>query len=272
MKKNYRKVLGILVISLFTIISVYAQEPVQSQPPKMYIVNGEEISEAKVQELANNNRIKEMRKDVSAEEKAKLVEKYGARVNNSFIAVFTLYTDQEMAEMAKIPKAEVEARQKAAIAEQEKREKESTLIHEGDIAPDFEVVMLDGQKIKLSNLRGKVILINFWATWCSPCMMEFNEIPVQIIKRFEGKDLVFLAISRGETREDVKTKMTALKKKGIDFPVGLDPTKIIYTQYAKEFIPRNFVIDRNGKVSYTTIGYSKEGLEALVNKIEELLK
>lgn len=166
----------------------------------------------------------------------------------------------------------VQSQQKAAIAEQEKREQESTLIHEGDIAPDFEVVMLDGQKIKLSDLKGKVVLLNFWATWCPPCMMEFNEIPDQIIKRFKGKNFVFLAISRGEKREDVKTKMIALKSKGIDFPVGLDPTKIIYTQYAKEFIPRNFVIDRNGKVSYTTVGYSKEGLETLVNKIEELLK
>jgi peroxiredoxin len=267
------KVVCVVAVTLFSItISVKAQEQVQSEPAKMYIVNGKEISESKVQELANANRIKEMRKGVSDEEKAQLIKKYGERVNNSFIAVITLYTDQEMAEKAKVPKAEAEAQQKAASEQEEKRENESTLVHAGDVAPDFTVEMLNGQKIKLSDLRGKVVLLNFWATWCPPCMMEFNEIPDQIVKRFEGKDFVLLAISRGETREIVTAKMTTLKSKGIDFPVGIDPTKIIYDQYAKESIPRNFVIDRDGKVTYTTIGYSKEELAELVGKIEELLK
>jgi peroxiredoxin len=263
----------VVAVALFSItISVKAQEQVQSEPAKMYIVNGEEMSEAKVQELANANRIKEMRKGVSDEEKAELIKKYGERVNNSFIAVITLYTDQEIAEKAKVPKAEAEAQQKAADEQEAIREKEATLVHAGDVAPDFTVEMLNGKKIKLSNLKGKVVLLNFWATWCPPCMMEFNEIPDQIIKHFKGKDFVLLAISRGETREVVKTKMATLKSKGIDFPVGLDPTKMIYNQYAKEFIPRNFVIDRNGKVTYTTVGYSKEELAELVGKIDELLK
>jgi peroxiredoxin len=168
--------------------------------------------------------------------------------------------------------AEAEAQQKAAIAAQEKLEKESTLIHEGNMAPDFTVEMLDGRKIKLSDLRGKVVMLNFWATWCGPCMMEFNEIPKEIIQRFEGKDFVFLAISRGETRETVATKMAVLKSKGINFPVGLDPTKRIYNQYATAFIPRNFIIDRSGKVTLTTIGYTREGMEEIVAKIEALLK
>jgi peroxiredoxin len=267
------KVICVVAVALFSItINVKAQKHIQSEPAKMYIVNGKEISEAKVQELANENRIKEMRKGVSDAEKAELIKKYGERVNNSFIAIITLYTDKEMAEKAKIPKAEAEARQKADSIQEEIREKESTLVHAGDIAPDFTVEMLNGEKIKLSDLRGKVVLLNFWATWCPPCMMEFNEIPDQIIKRFEGKDFVLLAISRGETREAVAAKMTTLKSKGIDFPVGLDPTKKIYDQYAKEFIPRNFVIDRDGKVAYTTLGYSKEELAELVGKIEELLK
>jgi peroxiredoxin len=273
MKNTFRKVISVVIIIFFsTTISVKAQEGVKSQPAKMCIVNGEEISEAKVQELANNNRIKEMRKGVSDEEKTQLVKKYGNRVNDSFIAVFTLYSEQEMAEKAKVPKAEAEAQQKAAIAESAKREKESTVIHVDDLAADFTVEMLDGKKIKLSDLKGKVVLLNFWATWCGPCMMEFFEIPDQIIKRFKGKDFVFLPISRGEKREVVMSKMLSLKSKGIDFPVGLDPNKIIYSQYAKEFIPRNFVIDRNGKVTYTTIGFTKDGLEELAGKIEELLK
>ena len=152
------------------------------------------------------------------------------------------------------------------------REKATTIVHEGDIAPDFTVEMLDGRKIKLSDLRGKIVLLNFWATWCGPCMMEFNEIPEQIIKHFEGKDVVLLAISRGEKPEVVATKMAALKAKGIVFPVGLDPERKIYSQYAKEFIPRNFIIDKKGKVNYVTVGYTETGIKELVSRIDGLLK
>lgn len=159
-----------------------------------------------------------------------------------------------------------------AAADQAKREKESTLINAGDMAPDFTVQMLDGKMIKLSDLTGKVVLLNFWATWCGPCMLEFNEITPKIITPFKGKDFILLPISRGEETEVVKKKMEQLKEKGIAFPVGLDPQKSIYTLYAKEFIPRNFLINKEGKVVFTSIGFEEKGLDELAGKIRGLLK
>ena len=163
-------------------------------------------------------------------------------------------------------------KEKQAAAEQAKLEKESTLINAGDNAPDFTVQMLDGRTIKLSDLKGKVVLLNFWATWCPPCMQEFNEITPKIITPFKGKDFVLLPISRGEETAVVQKKMVQLKEKGIDFPVGLDLQKTIYSLYATQFIPRNFLIDKKGKVVFTSVGFEEKGLDDLAKKINDLLK
>jgi Peroxiredoxin len=265
-------VLAVIAAGFFVASSSIAKGQSEAKFAKMYIVNGKEISEAQVQELANADRIKEMRKYVSNEEKVELIKLYGARVNDSYIAVLTLYTDQEMAARPKLSKKEKDAIAKAAAEQQAKSNIASTLIHEGDMAPDFTVEMLDGTKVKLSDLRGKVVMLNFWATWCGPCMMEFQEIPEKIVKHFEGKNFVLLPISRGEKREVVESKMKSLKEKGINFPVAIDPTKAIYSLYATQYIPRNFIIDQNGKVVFFTVGLEGDALGEITKKVDELLK
>lgn len=75
--------------------------------------------------------------------------------------------------------------------------------------------MLEGKSIRLSELKGKVVLINFWATWCAPCLIEFYDFPSKIISPFKDSKFVLLAIARGETKEKVKVKMSNLKKMGL---------------------------------------------------------
>lgn len=148
------------------------------------------------------------------------------------------------------------------------QEEETTLVGTGEEAPDFTVEMFDGQQITLSSLRGKVVLLNFWATWCPPCREELKHVQKEIIDRFAGRDFVFLPISRGEKRETVAAFR---EKTGYTFPMGLDPTQTIYDRYATNYIPRNFLIDRNGKVVLASVGYDGEEFRELIRTIDKTL-
>lgn len=147
-------------------------------------------------------------------------------------------------------------------------EEETTLVEAGEEAPDFTVELFDGQHITLSSLRGKVVLLNFWATWCPPCREELKRVQKEIIDRFAGRDFVFLPISRGEKRATVAAFR---EKTGYTFPMGLDPGQTIYDRYASNFIPRNFLIDRDGKVVLASVGYDEEEFDTLLRAIEKQL-
>lgn len=146
---------------------------------------------------------------------------------------------------------EAKAAAMPTLTEQDDLE-ETTLVRTGDIAPDFTVKMTTGEKVTLSSLRGKVVLVTFWATWCPPCRQELAHMQEGVIDHFAGSDLVVLPISRGETRATVEA---FINKMGYTFPVGLDENKSIYLKYATNYIPRAFVIDKKGKVVYSAAGY-----------------
>ena len=145
----------------------------------------------------------------------------------------------------------------------------TTIVKKGDKAPDFTVEMVDGSKIQLSKLKGKVVLVNFWATWCPPCREELKHVQKQIIDHFKGQDFVFLPISRGEKKATVDQFRD---KQGYTFPMGLDPTQEIYKKYAANYIPRNFVVGKDGKIIYVSVGYEASEFEAMIKAIEAALK
>ncbi len=128
---------------------------------------------------------------------------------------------------------------------------------------------LTAVRFALTPLRGKVVWINFWATWCPPCRAELKQVQQRIIDRFKGEEFVFLPISRGETQETVAAFREA---QGYTFPMGLDPNKEIYSLFASMTIPRNFIIDQEGKIVVCEVGYTPGKLTDMIGQVENLLK
>jgi peroxiredoxin len=146
---------------------------------------------------------------------------------------------------------------------------QATIVKDGQKAPNFEVQMFDGSTVKLSDLKGKVVLLNFWATWCPPCRAELARVEKDIIEKFKGEPFVFIPVSRGEKKETVAAFR---EKMGYTFPMGLDTDGRVYAEYAQTYIPRNFLIDKNGVVVKASVGYDEAEFAELIKLIEREIK
>src|SRR4029077_17570573 len=108
---------------------------------------------------------------------------------------------------------------------------------------DFTLADLHGEKHSLKNLRGKVVLVNFWATWCPPCRKELPDLET-LYSRFQNQGLVILAISD----EDAGKVKPFIAARNIQFPILLDPGRKVNELFQIEGIPKSFVYDRRGKL------------------------
>ena len=142
---------------------------------------------------------------------------------------------------------------------------QATLIHEGDEAPTFVIEMVGGGTFDLAEHRGKVVLVNFWATWCPPCVAEMPHLRDEILSEFTGADFAMICIAREETNE--KISKFAMKHRTSELPMGGDVDRSIYKQYADHTIPRNFVVGRDGKVLFQSIGFEEPDFERMIEVI-----
>jgi peroxiredoxin len=135
---------------------------------------------------------------------------------------------------------------------------ESPDIEIGSAAPSFELKTLDGKKLRLENLRGKRVLLNFWATWCPPCKAEMPEL-----ERFyhqHKKDIEVVAVNI-DSQSNVKGYA---KKLGLTFPILLDEKNEVNKDYGVLSIPTTYLIDEKGKIINLHIGsMSKNELNKL---------
>ncbi|MCF8335571.1 MAG: TlpA family protein disulfide reductase [Bacteroidales bacterium] len=148
--------------------------------------------------------------------------------------------------------------------------KESTHVKKGQEVPDFTFTTTEGEEYSIQDLQEKVVLLNFFATWCPTCMKEMPALQEQIWEKYrDNKDFFLVSIGR----EQNMNKMKEFKKeKGYDFNFAPDTGRVIYGKFAEKYIPRNVVINEEGTIVYQNTGYKEEEFLQMMNIIEKELE
>jgi peroxiredoxin len=145
----------------------------------------------------------------------------------------------------------------------------STLIKIGQQAPTFSF-SLDKQKTAfIDDYKGKIVLINFFATWCPPCRLELPRVQKEIWEKYKDNPRFALFVFG---REEGWNKLLPFKESNhYTFPILPDEGRKIFSLYATQSIPRNVVLDETGKIIYQSIGYSEKDFSELLNLLETRL-
>ena len=146
------------------------------------------------------------------------------------------------------------------------------IVRVGEMAPDFTITLTDGKQVSLSSLRGKVVMLQFTASWCGVCRKEMPFIEKDIwLKHKNNADFALIGIDRDEPLDKV---LAFAKSTGVTYPLGLDPGADIFAKYAlrESGITRNVLIDKEGKIVKLTRLYNEEEFASLVQAINEMLK
>jgi peroxiredoxin len=141
-----------------------------------------------------------------------------------------------------------------------------------DEAPDFTLKNLNGETVSLSSLRGKTVVLDFWATWCGPCIAAFPGMQKAQNEHQEQKDVVFLFVDTWENGEN-KEKLAGdfIKSKGYTFQVLMDNDNKVVTSYKVTGIPTKFIIGPDGRIKFKSVGYSGSP-DGVATEVSQMIK
>ena len=146
------------------------------------------------------------------------------------------------------------------------------IIRVGLTVPDIKWTQTDGKTVSIKDLRGKVVMLQFTASWCGVCRREMPFIERDIWQKHkDNKDFYLVGIDRDEPKATVEA---FAKQTGVTYPLALDPGADLFAKFAlrESGITRNVLVDRDGKIVMTTRLYNEKEFQLLVKKIDSLLK
>lgn len=123
-------------------------------------------------------------------------------------------------------------------------------------APDFEIETFDGQALRLSDLEGKVVVLNFWASWCPPCRAEMPSFE-RSWQEYREQGVVFVGVAMSDTEEDARG---FAEEVGVTYPIGLDTTNEVARAYEVRSLPTTFFIGKDGLIERRLGGAATEGI------------
>ena len=146
------------------------------------------------------------------------------------------------------------------------------IIRVGQTVPDIRWTQTDGKTVSIKDLRGKVVMLQFTASWCGVCRREMPFIERDIWQKHkDNKEFYLVGIDRDEPKATVEA---FAKQTGVTYPLALDPGADLFAKFAlrESGITRNVLVDRDGKIVMTTRLYNEKEFQLLVKKIDSLLK
>src|SRR5690606_27710681 len=138
----------------------------------------------------------------------------------------------------------------------------------GQPAPDFALKSASGQNLRLSEYRGEVVMINFWATWCGPCRQEMPLLD-ELYDRYQRVGFQLLGVN---IDDDSSKAMNMAAELGVSFPVLFDSNKSVSREYEVQTMPVTILVDRNGTVRHVHQGYKPGYEEKYLTEIRALLR
>lgn len=136
------------------------------------------------------------------------------------------------------------------------------------VAPDFALRSSSGSNLRLSEQRGQVVMVNFWATWCGPCREELPQLN-RLYEKYQAAGFTLLGVNVDSSSKDA---LGMAKRLGVQFPVLFDSKKETSRLYGLESMPWTVLIDRSGKVRYVHAGYKPGFEKTYETQVRELLK
>ncbi|RNB83751.1 TlpA family protein disulfide reductase [Brevibacillus nitrificans] len=138
----------------------------------------------------------------------------------------------------------------------------------GNLAPDFSLMTAEGEAIRLSDLRGKKVIVNLWATWCPPCRAEIPDMQA-FYEANKDNGVAILGVNLTATETSVENVAAFVKTYGMTFPVLLDVDKEVGSQFQAISIPTSYIIDSRGVIREKFIGpMDQEKMEKMISSLE----